>query len=331
MKNILIVEDEKNVRESLRTWLVELGCQVDVTSDGEEALKQISEKEFDLVILDLRLPGKDGLQVLKEARLKKPQLNGIIITAYPAAATMAEAMQIGAVDFLSKPINLPKLEKLIQEKTELVKLRVKPILIVDDEASMRESLQDWFLDLGYQAETARDGEEALKLIAEKNYGLLILDLKLPGQDGIEVLKKARKHHPDLRGIIITAYPSVDTAREAIKQGAIDYLPKPFELSELEKLVEENIAPAEVEIMRQPIHKHAVAAILKVLTRAAEDSEFVSRLAENPEETLAEYTDLSAEEREALIDGDIKTIETWVGKLDQQKATWLWCRLSQEIW
>jgi DNA-binding NtrC family response regulator len=331
MKNILIVEDEKNVRESLRTWLVELGCQVEVTSDGEEALRQISEKEFDLVILDLRLPGKDGLQVLKEARLKKPQLNGIIITAYPAAATMAEAMQIGAVDFLSKPINLPKLEKLIQEKTELVKLRKKPILIVDDEASMRESLRDWFLDLGYQVETACDGEEALKLIGDKNYGLLILDLKLPGQDGIEVLKKARKRHPDLRGIIITAYPSVDTAREAIKQGAIDYLPKPFELSELEKLVEENIAPAEVEIMRQPIHKHAVAAILKVLTRAAEDSEFVSRLAENPKETLAEYTELSAEEKEALIDGDIKTIETWVGKLDQQKATWLWCRLSQEKW
>jgi DNA-binding NtrC family response regulator len=279
----------------------------------------------------LRLPGKDGLQVLKEARLIKPQLNGIIITAYPAEATMAEAMEIGAVDFLSKPINLPKLEKLIQEKTELVKLKSKPILIVDDEASMRESLQDWFLDLGYQAETACDGEEALQLIDEKNYGLLILDLKLPGQDGIEVLKKARMLHPELRAIIITAYPSVDTAREAINQGAIDYLPKPFVLSELEKLVAENIEPAEVEIMRQPVHKHAVAAILKVLTRAAEDSEFVSRLAENPKETLAEYTDLSAEEKEALIDGDIKTIETWVGKLDQRKATWLWCRLSQEKW
>jgi len=331
MKNILIVEDETNVRESLRSWLVELGCQVEVTSDGEEALKKISEKEFDAVILDLRLPGKDGLQVLREARLKKPKLNGIIITAYPTMATMAEAIEIGAVDFLSKPINLSKLEKLIQEKTEPVTLNMKPILIVDDEASMRESLRDWFLESGYQAEMARDGEEALKLIGEKDYGLLILDLKLPGQDGIEVLKKARKRHPDLRGIIITAYPSVDTAREAIKQGAIDYLPKPFELSELEKLVEENIEPADVEIMRQPIHKHAVAAILKVLTRATEDSDFFSGLAENPEETLAEYTELSAEEKEALIDGDIKTIETWVGKLDQRKATWLWCRLSQEKW
>jgi DNA-binding NtrC family response regulator len=331
MKNILIVEDEANVRESLQNWLVELGCHVEVTSDGEEALTRISEKEFDLVILDLRLPGKDGLQVLREARLKKPKLNGIILTAYPTVATMAEAMEIGAVDFLSKPINLPKLEKLIQEKTELVKLKLKPILIVDDEASMRESLRDWFIESGYQAETARDGEEALKLIGDKNYGLLILDLKLPGEDGIEILKKARSSHPDLRGIIITAYPSVDTAREAIKQGAIDYLPKPFELSELEKLVEENIAPADVEIMRQPVHKHAVAAILKVLTRAAEDSDFVSGLAENPEETLAEYTDLSTEEKEALIDGDIKTIETWVGKLDQRRATWLWCRLSQEKW
>jgi DNA-binding NtrC family response regulator len=331
MKNILIVEDETNVRESLRSWLVELGCQVEVTSDGEEALKKISEKEFDAVILDLRLPGKDGLQVLREARLKKPKLNGIIITAYPTMATMAEAIEIGAVDFLSKPINLSKLEKLIQEKTEPVTLNMKPILIVDDEASMRESLRDWFLESGYQAEMARDGEEALKLIEEKDYGLLILDLKLPGQDGIEVLKKARKRHPDLRGIIITAYPSVDTAREAIKQGAIDYLPKPFELSELEKLVEENIEPADVEIMRQPIHKHAVAAILKVLTRATEDSDFFSGLAENPEETLAEYTELSTEEKEALIDGDIKTIETWVGKLDQRKATWLWCRLSQEKW
>ena len=73
MKNILIVEDEANVRESLRNWLIELGCHVEVTSDGEEALTRISEKEFDLVILDLRLPGKDGLQVLREARLKKPQ------------------------------------------------------------------------------------------------------------------------------------------------------------------------------------------------------------------------------------------------------------------
>ena len=74
MKNILIVEDEFSIRESLQTWLMDLGYQVEVAREGEEAMKRIAEKDFDLLILDLRLPGKDGLQVLKEARARKPKI-----------------------------------------------------------------------------------------------------------------------------------------------------------------------------------------------------------------------------------------------------------------
>ena len=73
------------------------------------------------------------------------------------------------------------------------------------------------------------------------------------------------------------------------------------------------------------------AILQVLARAADDSKFLAQLAENPSETLAEYYTLTSEEKAALISGDIKRIEGWVGKLDKRLATWLWCRLSQESW
>jgi predicted ATPase len=73
------------------------------------------------------------------------------------------------------------------------------------------------------------------------------------------------------------------------------------------------------------------AILEVLARAAEDSEFLARLAENPEEALAGYYTLAQEEVAALISGDIKKIESWLGKLDKKHATWLWCRLQQEKW
>lgn len=73
------------------------------------------------------------------------------------------------------------------------------------------------------------------------------------------------------------------------------------------------------------------AILAVLARAADDSEFLARLAEKPGETLDEYYTLTHEELAALISGDIKRIESWVGKLDKRHATWLWCRLSQEKW
>ncbi len=73
------------------------------------------------------------------------------------------------------------------------------------------------------------------------------------------------------------------------------------------------------------------AILAVLARAADDSEFLARLAENPTEALTEYYTLTQEELAALASGDIKKIEGWLGKLDKRHATWLWCRLSQEKW
>ncbi len=72
-------------------------------------------------------------------------------------------------------------------------------------------------------------------------------------------------------------------------------------------------------------------ILAVLARAADDSEFLARLAENPSEALNEYYTLTQEELAALISGDIKKIESWLGKLDKRHSTWLWCRLSQEKW
>jgi len=73
------------------------------------------------------------------------------------------------------------------------------------------------------------------------------------------------------------------------------------------------------------------AILAVLARAADDSQFLAQLADNPSEALTEYYTLTQEELAALASGDIKKIESWVGKLDKRHATWLWCRLSQEKW
>jgi len=124
---------------------------------------------------------------------------------------------------------------------------MKPILIVEDETITRESLRDWLTDGGYRVETAEEGEEALEAIAEQDFGIVILDLRLPGKDGIEVLREAKKRRPKLKGVIITAYPSVETAVEATKEGAIDYLPKPFDLNQLERIIRDTLGPIQVEI------------------------------------------------------------------------------------
>jgi hypothetical protein len=89
---------------------------------------------------------------------------------------------------------------------------------------------------------------------------------------------------------------------------------------------------EVTVMRGKVGVQIVPGkeqVLAVLRRAATESEFLARLANDPQEALKEYYSLTSEERAALASGDIRKIESWVGKLDKELATWLWCRLSQE--
>jgi len=135
---------------------------------------------------------------------------------------------------------------------------MKPILIVEDEAIMRESLRDWLTDGGYPVKTAEDGEEALKAIGEQDFSMLILDMKLPGKNGLEVLREARAQKPQLNGIIITGYPSIETVVEAMKIGAIDYLPKPFSLDALRELIQKTLGPVQVEIKSKATPEEAIA-------------------------------------------------------------------------
>ena len=101
-------------------------------------------------------------------------------------------------------------------------------------------------------------------------------------------------------------------------------------SEVAKLMEpEGASKARESISTKVLQGKEV--ILAILERAAEESDFLARLADDPKEALAEYYTLTSEERAALASGDIKKIEGWVGKLDKRLATWLWCRLSQEKW
>lgn len=112
-------------------------------------------------------------------------------------------------------------------------MKKESILVVEDEDIMRESLVDWFSSEDHRISAAADGDKALKDIDLEDYDVMIVDLKLPGRDGLSVLSEVRVKNPKAKVIIITAYPSVDTAVEAMRRGAVDYLPKPFEMERLQ--------------------------------------------------------------------------------------------------
>src|SRR4051794_26399284 len=102
------------------------------------------------------------------------------------------------------------------------------VLVVDDEEIVRESLSSWLQQDGHEVEVAPDGPSAVALMHERSYGIVLVDLKMPGMDGLQVLDEVRRLLPEAQVVLMTAYASVDTAVAAIKRGAYDYLVKPFD-------------------------------------------------------------------------------------------------------
>jgi DNA-binding NtrC family response regulator len=112
----------------------------------------------------------------------------------------------------------------------------KRILIADDEDVVIRSCLRILPDDLYQIETARNGLEAIEMVAENDYDMLILDIMMPKLTGMEVLQRVKETHPDIDVIMITGLNQIDTAVKAMKLGAFDYLPKPFDPDELEMVV-----------------------------------------------------------------------------------------------
>jgi len=115
------------------------------------------------------------------------------------------------------------------------------ILLVDDEEIVRESLSGWLEKDGYTIGTAPDGLAGVKAVEEGRWSILLVDLKMPGIDGLEVLKRVKEKSPDTAVVIMTAYATVDTAVNAMKLGAFDYIVKPFDPEEVSLLVEKIVA------------------------------------------------------------------------------------------
>ncbi len=118
------------------------------------------------------------------------------------------------------------------------------ILLVEDETVMREGMRDWLMENGYDVESAETGEEALQRIRKEDFGIIVLDLKLLGIDGLQVFEKARELKSEAKGIIITAHPSPETQEKAQKLGVLDYLVKPFKIENLEKIIREVLGEPE---------------------------------------------------------------------------------------
>ncbi|BBO71548.1 Fis family transcriptional regulator [Desulfosarcina alkanivorans] len=132
------------------------------------------------------------------------------------------------------------------------------IMIVDDERIIRESFFHWFQKSGHKVATAASGKEALEKLADTPYDLLFVDIKMPGMDGIELLAAVKETYPETMVIIITAYGSIESAVQAMKIGATDYLLKPFKPDQLslvmEKVIQQQKRTSEYNYLKGRLEK-----------------------------------------------------------------------------
>lgn len=134
---ILVVDDEKNTREGLRRGLEPLGYKVRLAADASEAIETLKSADIGLMLTDLRMPGMDGLQLMKAARKISPETQIIMLTAYGSVGTAVEAMKQGACDFLEKPFNLDVVESRVRHALASARLRAENVML-------RERLQKKF-------------------------------------------------------------------------------------------------------------------------------------------------------------------------------------------
>ncbi len=226
---ILVVDDEVDTCRNLSDILTDLGYAVDVAHDGPSALELVRRNAYDVALLDLRMPGMDGLELFHRIRQLRSGTVGIIVTAYVGTDTAERALAAGAWQVLAKPVDFPRLLGLVEEAVG------QPlVLIVDDDPDLCQSLRDVLCDRGYRVCLAHDESDAATHLRDTSFRVVLIDMKLPDGDGAGVYRLVREANPQARTVVITGYRGEMEQRvqEVLREGADAVCYKPFDVGNL---------------------------------------------------------------------------------------------------
>jgi DNA-binding NtrC family response regulator len=238
---ILVVDDDVDTCLNLSDILCDFGYEVMTAHSGADALSLVRAHAFDVALLDLKMPGMDGLTLFREIKRLNSGMVGIIITAYATGDSAEQALQAGAWRVLSKPVDLERLMPLVDEASQ------QPlVLIVDDDSDLCESLWDVLRDRGYRVSVAHDDVEAAEKLKSQNHQVVLIDMKLPHGNGSSVYGLVRSANPEARVVLITGFRSElqNLVERVMAEGADAVCYKPFEMPQLLDTIGRLAAPQE---------------------------------------------------------------------------------------
>ena len=231
---ILIVDDEQDTCENLSDILTDLGYEVDTANDGFAALDLVKKRAYDVALLDLRMPGMDGLELYRRMRETSAETVAIVVTAYATSDTAKSVLATGAWKILPKPVNTGNLLSLVSQA-----LDTPLVLVVDDDHDLCENLWEILRERGYRVCIAHDLPEAEKKLGVHRFHVVLIDMKLPTGSGQELLRTLRNVDPEARAVLITGHRTEMEAKvqTAMDAGANAVCYKPFDVEKLLSTVE----------------------------------------------------------------------------------------------
>lgn len=250
MATILVVDDERLICDLLQIVLSSHGHEVVVASNGRDALKLFVERRPRLTLVDLCMPGMDGIELIKQIHWMDPLAAVMVLTGLESDAFKKYAMESGATEFLQKDVPLDQLLGTVNRalrRSDHASAACLPsvpagrpiglgepvsIMIVDDDQVIRELLANFLAQRGYHVLTAQDGATALAVADKRPPGLVILDIYLPDMNGVTVLRelRAKGYHGGV--IVLSGSREERLLKEMLNRGAVELMAKPFDLERL---------------------------------------------------------------------------------------------------
>ena len=252
MVKVLVIDDDRMNCDLLQAILTRHGYDVHSAISGLEGLKLFREQHPRVTILDLRMPEMDGLTVLKEIRAIDPQAPVIILGGGATEVQENQARALRVTDFVRKGLSLDVLvegvNRVVQQPAR--KADATPgqagnapvdtgetVLIVDDEQLVRDLLVHFLSLRGYRALGVKDGVQALSMVEQAPPDLILLDLMLPGMNGVEVLRRLRDNHFAGAIIIVTGSYDEELLQDAWSLRPQEVISKPIDLEKLLTIIQ----------------------------------------------------------------------------------------------
>ncbi|SHE68378.1 Response regulator receiver domain-containing protein [Desulfacinum infernum DSM 9756] len=201
-------------------------------------------------------------------------------------------------------------------------------LVIDDESIVLDSIASILRGENFSVDLSRDGRQGLDRALRRNYDVVLTDIRMPELNGLDVLRRIKENKPHVPVIVITGYGSVDSAVDAMKSGAANYLEKPFTPRQIIEAVVQAVGLRKGHPFGADpvVHPYEVE---RVLTQAARDPERARALLEDGPRALPDR--LTTAEKCAILSGDVAWLEQRLGTLTGEERSILESRLSAEIW